>query len=169
MYNRNDFQRMKTLAFILISVLLCYIFIFHILSADASREKLLSNENEERCTYVYLPNVVQYPINYLEGSIEQEPNDTVAEANGIYLNKEYIGFPGPTDYYDRYVFNLIETTTITTEVTNHDADAGQLILRDANLVLIDYVYNPPHHLMVFSEFAPWSLLLVCFNKYYVTP
>lgn len=131
--------------FILVIVLLGILLILNesYVVSSKSNSKL---RDRDRCTYVYLPNIGKDPIHYLVSFKEEEDNDGSNQANGIWLNTEYTGYPD--DRYDTYTFILPVPTIITVEVKNHDAITGQVTLYDANQVLHGYSQDPPTHQVI---------------------
>lgn len=128
------------IVFILPIILFSCLFIMNKIVEGVSASTEL--DAKSRCGYIYLPAIGKDPINYLVEYIEREPNDFSGQANGIYLNTEYTGYP---DRYDTYVFELPEATVITVEVKHHDTISGQLTLYDGKQVLQGFSHTPPDH------------------------
>jgi hypothetical protein len=125
---------------------------------------------------IYLPAIIGEEFPYFEGPCEDEPNDSVAEANGyLRSGQSYCGYPDDTrDFFKVYLFNA---GTISADLTGHTGDGVQLQLfyqSTDNLVDFDsgagslhVEYNGPaglYYLYIFTlsghnSTTPYSLVV----------
>jgi len=77
--------------------------------------------------FVYLPLVLKNYVAYFEGPLEQEENDSSAQANGpLRSGQDYFG--KPDDAEDYFSFITTQNGTIDVSLTNHTGGGVQMIL-----------------------------------------
>jgi cell division septation protein DedD len=83
---------------------------------------------------------------YFEGPLEQEPNNSVAQANGpLWPDRSYVGYPN--DERDFFSFYARSAGQIVVDLTNHTGSGVQLQLfyQDTGHQ-VGFVWAPPYHI-----------------------
>ena len=104
----------------------------------------------------YLPVVFRHPTPtrtptptrppFFEGPFEQEPNNSVAQANGaLRSGRDYFGYPNDRDDYFSFVVNT--TSPITIDLTNHTGRDTQLqLFYQSTSNRVGYAGAPPYYI-----------------------
>ena len=80
-----------------------------------------------RSCHVYLPLVLKNYVAYFEGPLEQEENDSSAQANGpLHSGRDYYGKPDDTEDY--FSFITTQNGTIDVSLINHTGGGVQMML-----------------------------------------
>jgi hypothetical protein len=96
---------------------------------------------------------------YFEGPLEQEPNNSVAQANGpLRPDRNYYGYPN--DERDYFSFYARAAGPIVVDLTNHTGNGVQLQLfyQDTSQ-RVGFVWAPPYHIEVAGA-AGWYYIYI---------
>ena len=94
---------------------------------------------------IFIPAALRDYVAPFNGTLEVEPNNTIATANG-FLKSNVICVGFPDDLNDYYSFNVANAGPVTIELTGHigqNTNKLQLQLRNAADQFITYAFAPP--------------------------